>query len=132
MEYENDMRGYLSELKEKKSIILCGDLNVAHNEIDLKNPKSNIGNPGFSYEERGKFSELLESGFTDSFRYLYPDKKDAYSWWSYRMKAREKNIGWRIDYFLTSDDIKEKIKDSVIYSDIFGSDHCPIGITLDI
>jgi exodeoxyribonuclease-3 len=113
-------------------VILCGDLNVAHNEIDLKNPKANIGNPGFSYEEREKFSLLLEAGFTDSFRYLYPEKENAYSWWSYRMKARERNVGWRIDYFVTSSDLAPRIVESEIYDHIMGSDHCPVGLTVDL
>lgn len=132
MEFEDDMRAYMCRLAKDKTCILCGDLNVAHNEIDLKNPKTNIGNPGFSYEERGKFTELLEAGFTDSFRYLYPDKTDAYSWWSYRAGARPKNVGWRIDYFVVSSNAKEKIKDAIIYSDIMGSDHCPVGLVMDI
>ncbi len=130
MEYEDDLREYLSSLAGEKSVILCGDLNVAHEEIDLKNPKTNVGNPGFSNEEREKFSRLLEAGFTDSFRYLYPDKKDAYSWWSYRMKARERNVGWRIDYFVVSRDLNEKIKDSGILPEVQGSDHCPIFLEL--
>ena len=132
MEFEDAMRGYLSELDKVKPVIYCGDLNVAHQEIDLKNPKTNVGNPGFSNEERAKFTELLAAGFTDSFRYLYPDKTDAYSWWSYRFSARSKNIGWRIDYFVVSDSIKEKIKSADIYSDILGSDHCPVGLEADI
>ena len=132
MEFEDAMRAYLKELDAKKPVVLCGDLNVAHKEIDLKNPKSNVGNPGFSNEERAKFTELLEAGFTDSFRYLYPDKTDAYSWWSYRFSARAKNIGWRIDYFVVSDSIKDKIKSADIYSDILGSDHCPVGLEADI
>lgn len=132
MEYEDDMRMYLANLSRKKGVILCGDLNVAHNEIDLKNPKTNIGNPGFSYEERSCMSALLNSGFVDSFRFLYPDKTGAYSWWSYRANARANNTGWRIDYFIVSESIKGKIKDSVIYSDIYGSDHCPVGLILDI
>ena len=131
-EFEDDLRTYVSELKEKKSVIMCGDLNVAHKEIDLKNPKTNRKNPGFSDEERGKFTELLDAGFTDSFRHLYPDLEGAYSWWSYRFKAREKNTGWRIDYFVVSDDLKDKIKKAEIRSDIFGSDHCPVMIELDI
>ncbi|MBQ9915209.1 MAG: exodeoxyribonuclease III [Clostridia bacterium] len=130
MEWETDFRGYLMSLNEKKPVILCGDLNVAHQEIDLKNPKTNRGNPGFSDEEREKMTELLGSGFTDSFRYLYPDKTDAYSWWSYRARAREKNVGWRIDYFIVSDKMQDKIKDSVIYADVLGSDHCPVGLIL--
>lgn len=130
MEFEDAMRAYLKELDSKKPVVLCGDLNVAHKEIDLKNPKSNVGNPGFSNEERAKFTELLGSGFTDSFRYLYPDKTDAYSWWSYRFSARAKNVGWRIDYFVVSDSVKDKIKSADIYSDILGSDHCPVGLIL--
>ncbi|MBQ7047733.1 MAG: exodeoxyribonuclease III [Clostridia bacterium] len=132
MQYEEDMRMYLSCLSRSKPVILCGDLNVAHKEIDLKNPKSNIGNPGFSYEERSCFSSLLNAGFTDSYRYLYPEKTDAYTWWSYRSNARANNVGWRIDYFIVSDSIKEKIKDSVIYPDVLGSDHCPVGLIMDI
>lgn len=130
MEFEDDMREYLAELNVKKPVILCGDLNVAHKEIDLKNPKSNVGNPGFSDQEREKFTELLKAGFTDSYRYLYPDKTDAYSWWSYRFSARQKNIGWRIDYFVVSDSVKDKIKSAEIYSDVLGSDHCPIGLEI--
>lgn len=130
MEFEDALRGYLKELDTKKPVVLCGDLNVAHKEIDLKNPKTNVGNPGFSNEERQKFTELLEAGFTDSYRYLYPDKIDAYSWWSYRFSARQKNVGWRIDYFVVSDSLKQKIKSADIYSDILGSDHCPVGLEL--
>ena len=130
MRWEDDFRAYLCALDEKKPVIVCGDMNVAHNEIDLKNPKTNIGNPGFSYEERGKFTELLESGFTDSFRYLYPDKTDAYSWWSYRAAARAKNVGWRIDYFVVSDRLRESIKDAYILPEITGSDHCPVGLDI--
>ncbi|MBK5253670.1 MAG: exodeoxyribonuclease III [Peptostreptococcaceae bacterium] len=130
MEFEDDFRKYLLDLKEKKSIILCGDLNVAHNEIDLKNPKSNRKNPGFSDEERAKMTELLSSGFIDSFRHLYPDLESAYSWWSYRFNARANNAGWRIDYFIVSDDIKNKINESKIYAEILGSDHCPVGIDI--
>jgi len=132
LEYERDMREYLSNLKEKKSVIFCGDLNVAHREIDLANPKSNVGNPGFSPEEREQFSLLLDSGFTDSFRYLYPEEKNAYSWWSYRMRARERNVGWRIDYFVVSSDLEERIQDSRILSEIIGSDHCPVELTLSL
>lgn len=132
MEWEKDFREFLMNLDEKKPVILCGDLNVAHNEIDLKNPKTNRMNAGFTDEERGKMTELLKSGFTDSFRYLYPDKEGAYSWWSYRFQARAKNAGWRIDYFLVSDRIKDKILDAVIYSDILGSDHCPVGLEIDL
>lgn len=132
MEFEDDLRAYLSELDRSKPVILCGDLNVAHNEIDLKNPKSNIGNAGFSYEERGKMDELLGAGFCDSFRYLYPDKTDAYTWWSYMFKSRERNVGWRIDYFITSERAKEQIREAVIYADVMGSDHCPVGLTIEL
>ncbi len=132
MAYEDDLRSYLSSLAEKKSVILCGDLNVAHQEIDLAHPKANVGNPGFSNEEREKFSLLLQAGFTDSFRYLYPDRKDAYSWWSYRMRARERNVGWRIDYFVVSRNLNDKIRDSRILTEIHGSDHCPVELTLDL
>ena len=125
MEFEDDMREYLSALDRVKPVIYCGDLNVAHNEIDLKNPKANIGNAGFSYEERGKFGELLGAGFVDSFRYLYPDTV-KYSWWSYRFRARENTAGWRIDYFLVSDRIKGEIASAEILTDIMGSDHCPV------
>lgn len=131
MRWEDDFREYLVKLDAKKPVIMCGDLNVAHEEIDLKNPKPNIGNPGFSYEERGKFSELLDAGFTDSFRYLYPDKTDAYSWWSYRAGARGRNVGWRIDYFVVSDRLRENIKDAYIFPEIMGSDHCPVGIDIE-
>ena len=132
MEYENDLREYMSKLSKSKPVILCGDLNVAHKEIDLKHPKANVGSPGFSNEEREKFTNLLDAGFTDSFRYLYPDLIDQYTWWSYRAGARPKNVGWRIDYFVVSDSIKDKIIDSVIYKDILGSDHCPVGLEIDI
>ncbi len=131
MEFEDDMRAYLSELDGKKPVIYTGDLNVAHNEIDLKNPKSNIGNPGFSYEERGKFTELLGAGFIDSFRELHPEE-EKYSWWSYRFRAREKNIGWRIDYFVTSARLLEKIRESEIHTDVFGSDHCPVSLEIEL
>lgn len=131
MEFEDDMRAYLTELDGKKPVIYTGDLNVAHEEIDLKNPKSNIGNPGFSYEERGKFTELLGAGFIDSFRELHPEEQ-KYSWWSYRFRAREKNIGWRIDYFVTSARLLERIKASEIHTDVFGSDHCPVSLEIDI
>ena len=129
-ELEDDLREHLLLLKAKKPVILCGDLNVAHKEIDLKNPKTNRQNPGFSDEEREKMTMLLDSGFVDTFRHLYPDLEGAYSWWSYRFKAREKNIGWRIDYFIVSDDIKDNIKESSICPDIFGSDHCPVELTI--
>jgi len=131
MRWEDDFRAYLKELDAKKPVILCGDLNVAHQEIDLKNPKSNRRNAGFTDEERGKMTALLDAGFTDSFRCLYPDKAEAYSWWSYRFKAREKNAGWRIDYFIVSDRLKGGIQDSLIYGDIFGSDHCPVGLLVE-
>ena len=131
MEYEDDLRAYLSALKEKKGVILCGDLNVAHREIDLANPKANVGNPGFSPQEREKFSLLLEAGFVDSFRHLYPEARDAYSWWSYRMRARERNVGWRIDYFVISPDLTASLSDSRIRADIFGSDHCPVELLLE-
>lgn len=132
MAFEDKMREYLSDLDKKKPVIYCGDLNVAHNEIDLKNSKPNMGNAGFSDEERGKMTELLNAGFTDSFRYLYPDKTLAYSWWSYRFNARKNNAGWRIDYFIVSDRIKDKIKEAEIFSEIYGSDHCPVGLEIDI
>ena len=129
-EFEDAMREYMSGLDKVKPVIYCGDLNVAHNEIDLKNPGPNRGNAGFSDEERGKMTELLSAGFTDTFRYLYPETV-TYSWWSYRMKARERNAGWRIDYFIISDRLRDKLKDAVIHTDIFGSDHCPVSIDMD-
>ena len=132
MKWEDDLREYLVSLKKDKTVIYTGDLNVAHNEIDLKNPKTNRGNAGFSDEEREKFSLLLNSGFTDSFRYLYPDLEGAYSWWSYRFQARQKNAGWRIDYFIVSNEAKDKIKEAKIYSEIFGSDHCPVELIIDL
>lgn len=128
--WEDAFREYLKRLDQKKAVIVCGDLNVAHNEIDLKNPKANRGSAGFSDEERGKFSELLASGFTDTFRYLYPDVTGAYSWWSYRFNARKNNAGWRIDYFLTSDRLRDRITAATIHNDIFGSDHCPVSLEL--
>ena len=128
MEWDEAFRGYLAGLDQEKPVIVCGDLNVAHQEIDLKNPASNRGNAGFSDQERESFTKTLACGFTDTFRLLYPDKKDAYTWWSYRMKARSRNVGWRIDYFLVSDRLAEKVSDSVIYQDVLGSDHCPIGL----
>ncbi|MDF2633076.1 MAG: Exodeoxyribonuclease [Caproiciproducens sp.] len=130
MSWEVAFRAYLKQLDEKKPVVVCGDMNVAHNEIDLKNPKSNVGNAGFSNEEREKMTELLAAGFTDSFRYLHPEEKDAYTWWSYMFHAREKNVGWRIDYFLVSDGLKDKIEESCIHPEIMGSDHCPIEIVL--
>ena len=131
MTWEDDFRKYLLKLNEKKGVILCGDLNVAHKEIDLKNPKTNRKNAGFTDEERNKMTELLASGFVDSFRFFYPDMTDIYSWWSYRFKAREKNAGWRIDYFIVSDDIKDRMKDAKIHTDIMGSDHCPIELDFE-
>lgn len=131
MAFEDAFRAYLMKLNEKKPVVVCGDMNVAYKPIDLKNPKSNIGNAGFSYEERGKFSELLASGFVDTFRMLYPDKEEAYSWWSYMFKSRERNTGWRIDYFLVTDDMKDKVRDSLILSDVMGSDHCPVELLLE-
>jgi len=131
MEYEDKLRDYLVRLDQKKPVILTGDLNVAHTEIDLKNPQSNQKNPGFSIEERTKFTELLEAGFTDTFRYLYPDKI-KYTWWSYRFNARANNSGWRIDYFVVSNRIKDKIKEVKLLNEIYGSDHCPVEIDLDI
>ena len=130
MTWEDEFKEYLKKLDTIKPVIICGDLNVAHKEIDLKNPKSNRKNAGFTDEERQKMSVLLDSGFTDSYRKLYPDKEDAYTWWSYMGHAREKNIGWRIDYFLLSDRINDKIKETSIYEKILGSDHCPIGLEI--
>ena len=129
--WERAFREYLAELDKSKSVIVCGDLNVAHQEIDLKNPKTNRGNPGFSDEERGAFTELLEAGFTDTFRFRNPDLAGAYTWWSYRFQARQKDIGWRIDYFLTSDRLRERITSTPIYKEILGSDHCPVGLELE-
>lgn len=130
-EWEDAFRAYLIGLDKKKPVIVCGDMNVAHNEIDLKNPKSNRGNAGFTDEERQKFTELLESGFADSFRMLYPDRADAYTWWSYMFKARERNTGWRIDYFLVSARLVPSVKDAFIRPDVMGSDHCPVGLLLE-
>ncbi len=130
MEWEDAFREYLKNLETKKPVILCGDLNVAHKEIDLKNPKTNRHSAGFTDEERGKMTALLESGFVDTFRYLYPDKTDIYSWWSYRFRAREKNSGWRIDYFIVSESLKERIKEAKIHTDVFGSDHCPVELEI--
>ena len=132
MIWEDEFRKYLIELNKTKPVVICGDLNVAHKEIDLKNPKTNRRNAGFTDEEREKMTELLDSGFVDTFRYLYPEKTDMYTWWSYMFKAREKNAGWRIDYFIVSESIKDKIKESYIYSNIMGSDHCPVGVDLNI
>ena len=132
MRWEDDFRAYLKGLAaEGKGVIVCGDLNVAHKEIDLKNPKTNRRNPGFTDEERGQFTNLLNAGFTDTFRYFYPDQTDIYSWWSYRFQARQKNVGWRIDYFVVSDDLRPRLKDAKIHTEIFGSDHCPVELTLE-
>ena len=132
MKWEDDFREYVSGLSKEKPVIICGDMNVAHKEIDLKNPASNHHNPGFSDEERGKFQELLDAGFVDTFRYKYPDQKDIYSWWSYRFNSRENNAGWRIDYFLVSDYVQDKIVDAKIHNEIYGSDHCPVELEMDI
>ena len=131
MEFEEDMRSYLTKLDAIKPVIYCGDLNVAHNEIDLKNPKSNIGSAGFSYEERDKMSALLSAGFTDTFRYLHPEEA-KYSWWSYMFHAREKNVGWRIDYFIISNRLCDKITSAEIHNDIMGSDHCPVELEIEL
>ena len=131
MQWEDDFRAYLQELDKKKPVIVCGDLNVAHKEIDLNNPKGNQKNPGFTPEERGKFDTLLSAGFVDTFRHFYPTLEGAYSWWSYRFHAREKNVGWRIDYFLTSERLREKLTGAKIHADVFGSDHCPVEVTLE-
>ena len=131
MQWEDAFRAYLLELDKKKPVVVCGDLNVAHEEIDLKNPKTNRKNAGFSDEERGKMTELLQSGFTDTFRYFYPDLTEAYSWWSYRFNAREKNAGWRIDYFIVSNRLQSNLKDAKIHSNIMGSDHCPVELELE-
>jgi len=130
MEWEDDFRNYVMGLDKKKPVVICGDLNVAHKEIDLKNPKTNTKSAGFTIEERDKLTTLLDSGFIDTFRYKYPDSRDMYTWWSYMFKAREKNAGWRIDYFLTSEALRERIEDSVIHMFVLGSDHCPVELTL--
>lgn len=132
LRFEDKLREYLCSLSKDKPVAYCGDLNVAHQEIDLKNPKPNVGHPGFSDEERNKFSELLDAGFTDSFRYKYPDVTGAYSWWSYRAKARQNNAGWRIDYFVVSNSAKDKIADAKIHAEILGSDHCPVELDFNI
>ena len=132
MEWEDDFREFLLKLKETKSVIVCGDLNVAAEEIDLKNPKSNLRNAGFTIEEREKMAILKESGFTDSYRFFYPDKTDVYSWWSYRMNARARNAGWRIDYFLVSSDLNSKLISADIHTDIYGSDHCPVELCIEL
>ena len=131
MKWEDDLRSYLKELEKTKPVVMCGDLNVAHEEIDIRNPKANIGNAGFTYEERGKFTELLNAGFIDTYRYYNPDKVQ-YSWWSYMGHARENNVGWRLDYFVVSKNIINKVKNSIIYDEIMGSDHCPISIEIDM
>lgn len=130
MKWEDDFRNYLLELDKKKPVIVCGDLNVAHKEIDLKNPKTNRMNPGFTDQEREKFTALLDSGFTDSFRFFFPDLEGAYSWWSYRFQARSKNTGWRIDYFVVSNRLAERMESAAILNEIMGSDHCPVELTL--
>ena len=132
MQWEDDFREYLTALRKDKPVIVCGDMNVAHNEIDLKNPKTNRKNAGFTDEEREKMTELLQAGFVDTFRYFYPDKEQIYSWWSYRFKAREKNAGWRIAYFLVSEDIKDKLVDAKIHTEIYGSDHCPVELDVNL
>ena len=132
MKWEDAFRAYLQQLDSKKTVIVCGDMNVAHNEIDLKNPSTNHFSAGFSDEERAKFTELLSAGFTDSFRHLHPDTRDAYSWWSYRAAARERNVGWRIDYFLCSNRANDKIKDAYILPEVMGSDHCPVGLEIEL
>ena len=132
MQWEDDFRAYLLELDAKKPVIVCGDMNVAHEEIDLKNPKTNRQNAGFSDEERAKLTELLNAGFTDTFRLLYPEKTGAYSWWSYRFNARKNNAGWRIDYFLVSERIRDRVRAAEIYSEVLGSDHCPVGLQIDL
>ena len=132
MTWDDDFRNYLLELDKRKPVIVCGDLNVAHKEIDLKNPKTNRKNAGFTDEEREKFSILLDSGFTDTYRYFYPDREGVYSWWSYRFKAREKNAGWRIDYFVVSNRLREKLKKADIHTEIYGSDHCPVEVDIKL
>ncbi|AEV94728.1 exodeoxyribonuclease III [Pediococcus claussenii] len=132
MSWEDAFKNYVDQLKKDKPVIFCGDLNVAHNEIDLKNPKTNHKNAGFSDQERAKFTELLQSGFTDTFRHFYPDLTGIYSWWSYRFNARKNNAGWRIDYFVTSNDLDDKLKDAKIHTEIFGSDHCPVELDIDL
>jgi len=131
MKWQDDFKFFLKELDSKKPVILCGDLNVAHKEIDIKNPESNRRNAGFTDEERQKMTELLEAGFIDTFRYFYPDKKDAYTWWSYMRNSRERNIGWRIDYFLVSERLKDRLKDAQIHSEVMGSDHCPVMLEIE-
>ena len=130
MKWEEDFLSYLKKLEENKPVIFCGDLNVAHNEIDLKNPKTNRKNAGFTDEERGRFTALMQAGFIDTFRYFYPDQEGIYSWWSYRFSARAKNAGWRIDYFVVSESLKDRLEDAAIYTEVMGSDHCPVGLFL--
>ena len=130
MVWEDEFRNYMKKLEEKKPVVVCGDLNVAHKEIDLKNPKPNRGNAGFTDEERAKFTELMNAGFIDTFRYFYPEQEGIYSWWSYRFKAREKNAGWRIDYFLTSGAMKDRLVSAKIHTEILGSDHCPVELVI--
>ena len=132
MTWEDAFSTYLNNLRTAKPVIVCGDMNVAHKEIDLKNPKTNRKNAGFTDEEREKMTALLDTGFIDTFRYFYPEQTDIYSWWSYRFRAREKNAGWRIDYFLASNELKDKLLDAKIHTDIFGSDHCPVELTIDL
>ena len=132
MDWDDAFRAYVKGLDAKKPVIICGDLNVAHNEIDLKNPKTNRRSAGFTDEERGKFTELLEAGFVDSFRHFYPDLEGIYSWWSYRFKAREKNAGWRIDYYVTSESLREKLVDAKIHTQVMGSDHCPVELEIEL
>ena len=132
MTFEDDFLAYIKNLEKSKPVIYCGDLNVAHKEIDLKNPKTNRHNAGFTDEERGKFQNIIDSGFVDTFRYFYPDQEQIYSWWSYRFHAREKNSGWRIDYFMTSESLSDRLRDAKIHTDIFGSDHCPVELDIDI
>ena len=131
MSWEDDFRAYVKGLAARKGVIICGDLNVAHQDIDLKNPQTNHYNPGFTDEERGRFIPLLRSGFIDTFRHFYPDQRDIYSWWSYRFQARQKNVGWRIDYFLASENLKDRLRGAVIHTEIFGSDHCPVELTIE-
>ena len=132
MKWEEDFLAYLKKLEKKHPVVFCGDLNVAHQEIDLKNPKTNRRNAGFTDEEREKFTQLLESGFTDTFRYFYPEREQAYSWWSYRFKAREKNAGWRIDYFCVSDCLRDRLEDAKILAEVLGSDHCPVELDISL
>lgn len=131
MKWEDAVRDYLKKLEEKKPVIICGDMNVAHEEIDLKNPKTNRGHSGFTDEERQKMTQLLDAGFTDTWRYFYPDREQVYSWWSYRFHARDKNAGWRIDYFVVSKALDSRLRDAMIYTDVYGSDHCPVGILIE-